>query len=181
MTTFAGGIYGLNQIANPQVAAGGAHLQADATAKNPIGGLIRRNGQLLRYVKFSAGTGTVVPLAGAPAYAKAFTPGATATAIPVFTVTADQSDSVMGLQPVGVFMEFTTAPADTNYIWIIVGGKANCLSLGAIAGDVLIGSASDNQFAKIGDGSALTNVVVARVCGTSSGGLSPSLLMAMDW
>lgn len=181
MTAYPGGIYGLNQISNPQVEYAGAHTQNDSVAKNPIGGMIRRNGQLLRYVKHSVGSGTVTPVAGAPAYAKTFTPSATATAVPVFTVTADQSDSVMGLQPVGVYMEFTTAPTDGYYIWIIVGGKANALVLGAVAGDIAIGSVTDNQFVKISDSGTQTNVAMGRVCGNSSSGLSPTLLMNMDW
>ncbi len=181
MTTFPGAVNGNNQIAQPQVDSRGAAYQNDATPQNPIGGMCRRNNALLRYVKFSAGTGTVTPLAGAPAYAKVFTPEATATATPAFTVTADQSDSVMGLQPVGRFLDFTTAPTDGYYIWIQVGGKGSCLVVGAVAGDVLIGSASDNTFAKITDGSTISNVPVGRVCGASTAGSSPALLFNMDW
>lgn len=181
MTAFPGGLYGLNQIANPEVHSLGVAYQNDSVAKNPIGGMIRRDNTLLRYVKFSAGTGVVVPVAGAPAYAKVFTPAGTATAVPVFTVTADQSDSVMGLQPVGVFLALSAVPTDGYYIWIAVGGKANTQSPGNVAGSVLIGSSTDNQFAIIADGSAITNVVVGRVCGTSTAGLAPTLLFNMDW
>lgn len=181
MTTFPGGLYGLNQIANPEVNSLGAAFQNDAVAKNPIGGMIRRDNALLRYVKFSAGTVVTVPVPGAPAYAKVFTPTGTATAVPVFTVTAYHTDSVMGLQPVGVFLGFTTAPTDGNYIWIAVAGKINTQSPGNIAGSVLIGSATDNQFAIIADGSTLTNIPVGRVCGTSAAGLAPAMLMNMDW
>lgn len=182
MTVNAGGIYGLNQIANPQVNALGIGYQNDATAQNPVGGIIRRHNALYRYVKYTTGTGTVAASAGAPAYVKTFTPSGTSTAVPVFTVTADQSDSCMGLQPVGVFTTLDVTPTDAYFIWIQVGGRHPlCLVAGAVAGDVLIGNATDNIFAKISDGSALTNVVVGRVCGASTSGASPTLLMNMDW
>lgn len=180
MTVNAGGIYGLNQIASPQVHSLGIGYQNDSTPVNPIGGIIRRHNALYRYVKLDASD--VAPSAGAPAYATVFTPSGTLTAVPVFTVSADQSDSCMGLQPVGVFTTLDVTPTNGYYIWIQIGGRhPACLVAGAVAGDVLIGSATDNVFAKISDGSALTNVVVGRVCGTSASGASPTLLMNMDW
>lgn len=181
MTTFPGGDYGLNQIANPQVDSRGAAFQNDLTPTNIIGGMCRRNNALLRYVRHRAGTGTVTPSAGAPAYAKTLTPEATATAVPVFDVTADQSDSVMGLLPAGRYLSFTTAPTDAYYIWIQVGGRGDCLAPGAVAGDKLIGSATDNQFDKIAGSGTQTYPIVGVVCGASAGGLSPAILMNMDW
>jgi hypothetical protein len=181
MTTFPGSINGLNQIANPEVHASGLSFQNDATARNPVGGMIRRHDGLYRYVKFSTGTGTVTPSAGAPAYAKVFTPDGSATAVPVFTVTADQSDSVAGLQPVGVFLTQSVVLTDGNYCWIQVAGRGSTLAIGGVAGNVIIGSSTDNQFAIIADGSSITNVPVGRVCGASSGGLSPTILFNMDW
>lgn len=176
-----GGIYGQNQLAQPQINSLGPQFQNDSAPQNPIGGMIRWNNQLLRYVKHAAGTGAVTPAAGAPAYAKVLTPGATATAVPVVTVTADQTDSVMGLKALGTYMQFTTAPTDGYYIWIIVAGVANCKVAGAIAGDKLIGSATDNQFDIIAAGSAQTYPLLGTVCGASSGGLSPTMLQDMDW
>lgn len=177
-----GGIYGENQLGQPQINSAGAQSQNDATALNPIGGKCRVNNQILRYVKHSVGSGSVTPSAGAPAYAKVLTPLATATAVPVLTVTPDQTDSVMGLQPIGVYMQFTTAPTDGYYIWIIVGGVGNLLAPGAVAGDKLIGSSTDNQFDKIAGSGTQTYPLVGTVYGTSSGGLSPTFLSpGMDW
>lgn len=181
MTAFPGGIYGLNQIATPQVESLGASYQNDATPKNPVGGMIRRDNTLLRYVKFSKGTGTVTPVAGAPAYAKTFTPAGSASAVPEFTVTPDQTDSVAGLQPVGVFLTQSVTLTDGYYIWIAVGGRVNTVAPGGVPGSVIIGSSADNTFAIIADGSAITNIPVGRVCAASSGGLSPTILMNMDW
>lgn len=181
MTTNPGSINGLNQIANPQIESLGLSYQNDQTAKNPIGGMIRRHNGLFRYVKFSTGTGTITPVAGAPAYAKAFTPDGSSTAVPVFTVTADQSDSVAGLQPVGVFLTQSVTLTDAYFCWIQVGGRGSTVAPGAVAGSVIIGSSTDNTFAIISDGSTISNIPLGRVCGTSSGGLSPTILMNMDW
>ncbi len=181
MTTNPGSINGLNQIANPQVNSLGLSYQNDATAQNPVGGMIRRHNGLFRYVKFSAGTGTITPSAGAPAYAKTFTPDGSSTAAPVFTVTADQSDSVAGLQPVGVFLTQSVTLTDGYYCWIQVGGRGSTLSTGAVAGQLIIGSSTDNIFALISDGSTVSNMPVGRICGASASGLSPTILFNMDW
>ena len=176
-----GGIYGNNMISQPQIVSTGPQFQSDASAVNPIGGKVRWNNAILRYVKHNTGTSAVTPLAGAPAYVKTLTPAATATAVPVFTVTADQSDSVIGVTPVGVFMQFTTAPATNTYIWIQIGGVANCIVAGAVTGEKVIGSTSDLQFDRISDIGTSTYTTVGKVAGSSSATLSPVLLQGMDW
>ena len=181
MTTNPGSINGLNQIANPQVHASGLSFQNDSTAQNPVGGMIRRHNGLFRYVKHSAGTGTVTPVAGAPAYAKVFTPDGSSTAVPVFTVTADQTDSVAGLQPVGVYLTQSVVLTDGYYCWIQVGGRGSTLSTGAVAGQIIIGSSVDNIFALISDGSTINQIPIGRICGASASGLSPTILFNMDW
>lgn len=181
MTTNPGSINGLNQISNPQIESLGLSYQNDAVAKNPVGGMIRRHNGLFRYVQLSTGTGVVAPVAGAPAYAKTFTPDGSSTAVPVFTVTPDQSDSVAGLQPVGVFLTQSVTLTTLYYCWIQVAGRGSTVAPGAVGGSVIIGSSTDNTFAIIADGSAITNIPVGRVCGASSGGLSPTILFNMDW
>lgn len=176
-----GGIQGVNQLAQPQVHPSGPAFNNDATAVNPIGGKMRYNNQIWRYVQHNAGSGTVTPSAGAPAYAKTLTPAGTSTAVPSFTVTADQTDSVAGLMAVGVYGQFTTAPTTLYYTWIQIGGVANALAPGAVAGDKLIGSATDNQFDKIAGSGTQTYPLMGVVCGTSASGLSPTLLTNMDW
>lgn len=182
MTTFPGGIFGNNMIAQPEIDARGPEYQNDATARNPIGGKIRWNNKILRYVRFDNGTGNVTPSAGGPAWGKTITPAATATAQPIFTVTADQTDSVFGQTPVGAFLQFTTAPTDLYYIWIGIGGIHQCLVPAAVEEDMVIGSSTDNQFGRIAAGSNLTRPMVGiRMEGSSSSGLSPVLLTNMDW
>jgi hypothetical protein len=181
MATYPGGIFGNDFVAQPQIHPSGPQFNNDATAVNPIGGRIRWNNLIWRYVKHSAGTGTVTPLAGAPAYPKVLTPAATSTAVPVFTVTADQSDGVGNKQAVGVYGQFTTAPTDGYYTWIVCGGVPQALVAGAVAGDTVIASATDNQFDRIASGSNVTQVPQGTVMGSSSSGLSPVLLMGMDW
>lgn len=183
MTAFPGGVFGNNQIAIPQVDTRGPQYNNDATAKNPIGGRIRWNNQIWRYVKHNAGTGTVTPVVGGPAWGKTITPAATATVVPVFTVTPDQTDSVFGRTPVGVYQCASGSEPTTNYFtWIAVGGIVNCVVPGAIEEDAVVGSATDGQFAKVTAGTAVTYTQVGlRMEGASSSGLSPVLLMNMDW
>jgi hypothetical protein len=179
MTTFPGSINGLNQIANPEVHASGPSFQNDATQRNPLGGMIRRHDSLYRYVRFSLDA--TVPVAGAPAYAKLITPDGSATAIPTFTVSAHQAASVAGLQPVGVFLTQSVTLTDGNYCWIQVAGRGQTVAPGAVGGSIIIGSSVDNTFALISDGSTINQIPVGRVCGASSGGLSPTILFNMDW
>lgn len=179
MPAYPGGIYGENSVAISQITTGDPNTVNDSKAKAPIGGKIRWNNQVWRYVKYKA---TITAVAGAPAYAQTFTPGATASAAPVVTVSGAHADSVAGLQVFGVFGQFTTAPTDGYFIYVLVGGVGPVVSTGVAAvGDVLIGSATDSQFAKISDGGTLTNIPAARVVGASSAGLCPALLMNMDW
>lgn len=179
MATFPGGIFG--QIAHPQVDSRGPEYQADLTPKNPIGGKIKWNGRVLRYVKHLGGTGSVTPLAGGPAWGKTVTPAATASAAPVFEVTADQTDSVFGQTPVGCYMDFTTAPASGTYIWVVISGMQNIIVAASVEEDMIIGSGTDNTWGRIAAGSNLTRPMVGvRMEGASSGGKSPVMLL-MDW
>lgn len=183
MTTFAGGIYGENQLAQPQVHASGPQYNNDLNPVNPIGGKMRWNNQVWRYVRHNAGTGVVTPVNGGPAWGKSIIPAATATAVPVFTVTPDQTDSLFSHTPVGVYQcAVGSEPTTLYYTWIAVGGVINCLVPGGVEADMIIGSTTDSQFGRIAEGSNLTETQVGiRMEGASSSGLSPVLLMNMDW
>jgi|SRR6267142_1849115 len=179
MTTFPGGIFG--DIAMPQIESRGPQYQNDATPKNPIGAKCRWNNTILRYVRHDKGSGSVVPNVGGPAWGKTITPAATATAVPVFTVTPTVADSVFGQTPVGVYIHLVTL-TDQFYTWIQVGGIAQCVVPGSIEEDTIIGSNTNNQFGNITAGSAITRTQVGiRQEGASAAGLSPVLLMNMDW
>lgn len=175
-STYAGGVFGT--INTPEVRSGGPANNNDSTAKMPIGATMTWNGARYRYVKFSSGTGTVAAIVGGPAYAKTLSV-ATATVQPVFTVAADQTDSVFSKTPVGVFISILT---DTYFGFIQIGGDATVKVLGAVAGDLLTGGTTDNQFEKISEGSAMTQTQVGVVkSGTSAASLSTAHLINMDW
>lgn len=177
MAAFSGGIYG--EVSLVQIPTGGVSTINDSTAKMPIGAKFRWNNGIYRYVKHSTGTGTIAALAGAPAYAKSITPAATATAIPVFTVTPDASDSTWGKLPVGVYLG---VPTNANFCCIQIGGIAQCAVVGAIEGDVLVGGTTDQAFEKISEGSNLTQVPVGKVTeAASAAAVSTAVLMNMDW
>lgn len=179
MTTFAGGIFG--DIAMPQIESRGPQYQNDATPKNPIGAKCRWNNTILRYVQHHQGVGVVVPVVGGPAWGRTITPAATAAAVPVFQVTPDQTDSVFGNTPVGVYIHLVTL-TNLFFTWVQVGGIAQCVVPGSIEEDTIIGSTTDNQFAAIAAGAAITRTQVGiRQEGASAAGLSPVLLMNMDW
>ncbi len=188
MPAYPGGIFGTsNTNSVPGTGAGGTvttpFSTLDAVAQNPIGSTILWNGAIYRYVKFAKGTGTVSSAVGGPAWPTAITAAATATAQPIFTVTADQTDSIMGQTPVGVFGAIIVAATyDLYYTYVQVGGIAQCVVPGSIEEDMIIGSTSDNQFAKIAAGSNLTRPMVGvRLEGASSAGLSPVLLCNMNF
>ena len=181
MSAFPGGIYGV--ISTPEVDSRGPQYNNDATAKNPIGGKMLVNNVIWRYVKHNAGTGVVTPVLGGPAWGKTVTPAATSTAQPVFTVTPDQTDSVFGRTPVGVYQCASGSEPTTNYFtFIAVGGIVDCIVPGAVEETAVVGSATDGEFAGVAAGTAVTYTQVGvRMEGASSSGLSPVLLMAMDW
>lgn len=183
MAALPGGIYGANMIAQPQIDTRGPQYNNDATPKNPIGGRTVWNNQIWRYVQHNQGTGTVVPLLGGPAWAKTFTPLATATAVPAVVTTPDQTDSLFEYTPIGSYQcAVGSEPTHLYYTWILVGGLGNLLVVGGVEGDMVTGSGTDNQFARIAAGSALTRTQVGtRMEGASASGLSPVLLTGMDW
>ncbi len=188
MPAYPGGIFGTsNTNSVPGTGAGGTATTPfsalDAEAQNPIGSTILWNGAVYRYVKFDGGSGPANSVVGGPAFAVAITAAATSTAVPIFTVTADQTDSIIGQTPVGVFGAIINGTTYDNYFtYIQIGGIAQCVVPGSIEEDMVIGSGTDGQFAKIAAGSNLTRTQVGvRLEGASSSGLSPVLLMNMNF
>ena len=188
MPAYPGGIFGGTLTPSiPGTGAGGTATTPfsvlDATAQMPIGITFMWNGALYRYVKFNKGTGTVNSAVGGPAWASACTPAASSTAQPIFTVTADQTDSIFGQTPVGVFGAIIVAATyDTYFTCIQIGGLAQCYVPASLTEDAIIGSSTDGQFGRIAAGSNITRTQVGvRTSGASSSNLSPVLLMNMDW
>lgn len=180
MPAYPGGLFG--GTLTPTVPTGGPSTVLDATAKMPIGSTFLWNGGVFRYVKYSKGTGSVATVVGGPAWPTVITPAATATAQPVFTVTPDQTDSIMGNTPCGVFLAIIATTSDTYFVCIQVGGKALCIVPAAIEEDTIVGSTTDGQFGRIAAGSNITRTQVGiRLEGASSSGLSPVWLMNMDY
>ncbi len=188
MPAYPGGIFGTsNTNSVPGTGAGGTastpFSALDAAAQNPIGSTILWNGAVYRYVKFDGGSGPANSVVGGPAWPVAITAAATATVAPIFTVTPDQTDSITGQTPVGVFGAIINGTTYDNYFtYIQVGGVAQCVVPGGIEEDTVIGSSSDGQFGRIAAGSTITRLQVGlRLEGASSAGLSPVLLMNMNF
>lgn len=176
MAAYPGGVYG--GTLTQQVPSGGPAAVNDSTAKMPIGVKFLFNGAIFRYVKHNTGSGAVTPAVGAPAYAQALSPAATAVAQPIFTVTPDFTDSLFSKMAVGVYISI---PTNNYYCCIQVGGKASCKVVGAVGGQVLI-SDSDNAFTIVAEGGALVQIPMAKVMtGASASGISQAWLMNMDW
>lgn len=181
MPAYPGGIFG--RSLTPQIPTGGPSTVLDATAQMPIGSTFLWNGAGYRYVKFDGGSGPANSVIGGPAFAVALTPAATATAQPIFTVTPDFTDSILGQTAVGVFLAVINGTTYDNYfICIQVSGLAQCIVPGGIAEDMVIGSGTDGQFGRIAAGSNLTRPLLGvRTSGASASGLSPVMLCNMDF
>jgi hypothetical protein len=136
-------------IASPY---GGIKNTNDATAKNPLGTLYRYKGNMYRYVKFDNGTNNVAAVAYAVVHWKSLDPTAG-----TFTVTSDHADEIGGVNTVAGVLG-TTVVTDGYYTWIQVGGVVSVLVNASVAiGDVMLGSATDLEFAHIdADGEILS-------------------------
>lgn len=180
MPGYPGGLFG--GTLTPTVPTSGPSAVLDSTPQMPIGCTFLWNGNVYRYVKFDGGTGSVATAIGAPAWPVAITL-ATSTTQPVFTVTADQTDSIMGQTPCGVFLAVINGTTyDNYYICIQVGGKALCYVPAGVEEDAVIGSSTDGQFGRIAAGSNITRTQVGiRLEGASASTLSPVWLMNMDF
>lgn len=141
--------------------AGLPHATNDATAKAPLGVLLKYKGNLFRYVKHDPGT-AVATAAGAPAYWRTLNP-----LTGVYTVSSDYTDSIAGINGVaGVYGGVVTA---LYYTWLQVGGvalqckfKDGSVALGAKA----MGYASaDVQFDYVTVATAATGNVYGIVVG----------------
>lgn len=181
MGAYVGGVFGSTLTA--QIPTTGPSAILDATPTMPIGITFCWNGGVYRYVKLDGGTGSANTVVGGPAWPVVITPAATDSVQPVFTVTPDQTDSIAGQTPVGVFLAVINGTTYDNYYVVIqIGGKALCIVPAAIEEDTIIGSTTDGQFGRIAAGSNITRTQVGiRLEGASASGLSPVWLMNMDW
>jgi hypothetical protein len=162
-------------VLTPDISGGNPRTANDATQKQPLGSLYRWKGDTYMYVKFDDGAGNVAAEDGAVVYWKTFTPSA---ATPVLTVTTDQSDA-LGASVNSVAGVLGGVITDGNFCWIQVSGRKNGSKTAASVaiGDMLIGSATDKEFARVAAGVAPTNIVFGRALSAVSGGKSDVLLM----
>lgn len=154
----------------------GPQYANDASAKNVPGMVIRRNGKLYRYVQFDDGA-AVAAVAGGVAYWKTLTP-----ASGIFIVTSDESGGAAGVN--GVAGILGTIVTDQYFTWIQIGGPATCLvASGTVAGDRMVGSATDLTFDPIHAGAAASNNIygVALDNRESTGGTATILLQNLFW
>jgi len=167
-------LYGLNQVVEfPQAGPGSA---TDATAKNPLGIVIRYQGKKYRYVKFDNGSGNVAAAATKAAYWKSLDP-----TTGVWTVTSDYTDSIGGINAVAGI--FGCAVTDQYYTWVCVGGTPTCtVDSGTPAGGKMKGSSTDGTLDHIDVGSAvLDNVIGVALNAYDTAGTAEVLLQNLDW
>lgn len=170
-------LYGPNRVVEtPNEVAGGLPAANDATAKNVLGTIVEYKGNKWMYVKFDNGTGNVAAVAHGVAYWKSLDP-----LTETFTVTSDETDSHAGLN--GVAGIFGCAITDGYYGWIQISGVATCLvAASTVAGDRMIGYATDLTFNRIATGGAATdNIYGVAINAIDSNGTSEVLLQSLDW
>ena len=149
----------------------------DASAQGEVGRLILHNGNLYRYVLFNNGAGNVASAAGGVAYWFALNPGA---ATPLWTVTSDQTDSIMGINGVaGVFGGVVT---DGNHCFVQVGGRVNAQVVSTIAiGDLLVGQTTDLIFEEQNATYVANEAVFGVAITAHSGGFANVKLLNLAW
>lgn len=169
------GLFTFGNLETVEIPQAGPQAANDATAKCPIGVLLRYKGNLYRYVKFDNGA-AVAAVVGGVAYWKTLTP-----TTGVFTVTSDETDSVAGIN--GVAGVLGCVVTDLYYTWIQVGGIVSAkVAASTVAGDKMIGNATDLTFNRIAVGGAVTDVVfgVAHGALNTTTGLATVLLQDMQ-
>lgn len=167
-------LYGPNQVAEfPQA---GPQAANDSVALNVPGRVIQYAGKKYRYVQFDNGSGNVAAVVGGVVYWKTLTPETG-----VFVVTTDETDSLGGINAVaGVIGAVVT---DQYYTWIQVGGIAEPLvNASTVAGDKMIGYATDKLFNRIAAGGAVTDVVFGVALDAyDTAGTARVLLQNLEW
>lgn len=152
--------------------------QMDESPVNPIGAIIRRNGNLYRYVYFVSGT----TVAGAPAYIQALNMDSTdPTAIFAVTrLTTAAIDGSGGGLVAGLFLKASITAA--RYIWVQCGGVHTAAVVGALTafGDLQFGGASD-ILVRVAQGGPYLNVPCAVALKGIAGGKAPVLILNCAW
>lgn len=157
----ADGLYTFGTLETVEVPSSGPGVANDATAKAPLGVMVKYEGNLYRYVYHYPGT-AVATAAGAVAYWKSLDPAAG-----TFTVSSDQTDSIAGINAVaGLYGCVVTSQ---YYTWIQVGGvnSAALMVDGSMAaGAKCIGHTTDTKFGYVDAGTDNSDVVFGIVIGS---------------
>lgn len=171
--------YGEHQTGEVSSIGGNPATVNDATAKAPLGSLLRYKGNVYRYVKFVDGQGEVAAVAYGVVYWYTGSPNPTT---PAFTVTTDYTDSAANKN--GVAGILGAVITDTYYCYIQVGGRCTALTAAStVAGDHCIGSTTDKVFGRTAEGTASTDVCFATALDTrnTTTGTATVLLRNLIW
>lgn len=147
--------------------------------KNVPGIVITREGVKWRYVKVDRGSGSVAPLAGGVVYWKSLDPSTGD-----FTVTPDETDTIAGINGVAGVLDQAAVPDDDYWTFIKVGSVVAALVANStVAGDKMIGYATDQNFNRIAAGSNLTDKQFGTAISAknTTTGLANVLLQNLDW
>ena len=172
----ADGLYAFGSLETVEIPSSGPGAANDAVAKAPVGILYRHQGNTYRYVQHNPGT-AVATAAGGVAYWRTLSPTAG-----TFVVSSDESDTIAGINGVaGVYGGVVTA---LYYTWIQVAGVVAALVVNStVAGDKMIGYATDLNFNRIAAGGNVTDQVFGIALSTknTTTGTSLVLLQNLNW
>jgi hypothetical protein len=149
----------------------------DATARNPVGAMVKWNGNVYRYVKFDNGSGNVASAAAGVLHWSALAPAADT---PLYTATSDQTDALAGVNSVaGIAKGVVT---DLYYTFIGVAGLHNATTSAATsAGMKVVGGTTDLTFDLLTAVGTTTYIPYGRVLVTSATTTSSVLLEGLIW
>lgn len=167
-------LYGPNQPV--ELPANGPAVANDKDPKNIPGMVIRYAGKLYRYVQFDDGAAVTAVAAGV-VYWLTLTVGSG-----IFIVTSDESAGLAGVN--GVAGILGCVVTDQYYTWIGVGGPHTAkVASGTIAGDRMVGSATDLTFDLVHAGNSQPNNIwgIALDARESTFGTATILLQNLNW
>jgi hypothetical protein len=171
---------------------GGGLVQPGIAAKMPITpALANVKGQgaplVLRYVRYNSTANPAIGAAPGPVYWTDET---------LTTVSGVSTESVGGVNMISgcLLINTTNYPGSLtgaqlatalngNYCWIAVSGYVAGVTCpnSVVAGDTLIGAATNFTLARIAAGSQLTNTLFARALSTVSANVADMLIGGFDW